>query len=119
MKKVIVLLGIVALAISALPASAAAPTTTAPTIQITVQVKVSEAGVVFSRYRARRGWGVHFNIRNLGKKPHRVDIGGLVTPVIKPGGRARVSANLEERGKYPYKVTLNAAGKSTGFFVVY
>jgi hypothetical protein len=119
MKKLTFLLAVAALAISALPASAAAPSTTAPTIQISVTVRVSDTGVIFSRYRARRGWGVHFNVNNVGKKPHRVDIGGLVTPVIKPGGKARVSANLEERGKYPYKVTLNPAGKSSGFFIVY
>ena len=119
MTKLTFLLAAAALAISALPASAAAPTTTAPTIQINVTVRVSDNGVIFSRYRARRGWGVHFNVTNVGKKLHRVDIGGLVTPVIKPGGKARVSANLEERGKYPYKVTLNPAGKSSGFFIVY
>lgn len=119
MKKLALPFVVAVLVISALPAAAAAPATTQPTIQITVNVKVSEAGLVFSRDRARRGWGVHFDVRNVGKKPHRVDIGGLVTPVIKPGGKARVSATLEERGKYPYKVTLNPAGKSSGFFLVY
>ena len=119
MKKLVFSLAVAALAISVLPASASTPATTAPTIQISVTVRVSDTGVIFSRYRARRGWGVHFDVRNVGRKPHRVDIGGLVSPVIKPGGKARVSAVLEERGKYPFKVTLNAGGKSSGFFIVY
>jgi hypothetical protein len=96
-----------------------ATATTAPVIQVNIQVKVTPKGLVFSQKRAMRGWAAHFVIRNTLKTPTKVDIGGLVTPVIRPGGRAKVSASLEERGKFPYKVTLNAPKSSRGFFVVY
>lgn len=120
MKKVLLLVAVAAVAAVAVPGPQTASGTTQPTILITVRVTVSDTATTFSRYRARRGWGVHFDVRNTGKVPHRIDIAGLVTPVLKPGQKARVSASLEERGRFPYKVTLNARGaKHAGWFTVY
>jgi Cupredoxin-like domain len=107
---------VAAVAASLLPSASA---TTAPTIIITVRVNVTDSAIRFSQLRVRRGWGVHFVVRNGGKRPHRVDIGGLVTPVIQPGKRGRVSASLEERGRYPFRVTLNGTPRQKGFFIVY
>lgn len=109
---------VVALLAAAVASSAFA--TTRPAIIINVRVNVSDNAMTFSQYRAQRGWGVHFIVRNIGKKPHKVDIGGLVTPVLLPGKRARVSASLEERGRFPFKVTVNSAGpRHTGWFTVF
>jgi hypothetical protein len=119
--KALVIVAIAALAAGG--AAMAAPTgsvTTAPVIIITVRVNVTDTAFTMTRYRARRGWGAHFVVTNAGKKPHRLDIGGLLTPVIAPGKRARVSAGLEERGRYAVKITVNNGGpKHSGWFTVY
>jgi hypothetical protein len=121
LRKVLVVLAVAAAAVIA--AALAAPNgsaTTAPVIVITVRVNVTDTAFTMTQYRARRGWGAHFIVTNAGTRPHRVDIGGLLTPIIQPGKRARVSAGLEERGRYPVKITLNNGGpKHSGWFTVY
>ena len=93
--------------------------TTEPAIQITIKVTLTDSSITMSRLTAKRGWGGHFVIRNTGKKPHSVDIGGLRTGTIKPGGKAVIKASFETRGKYPFKVILNSSGaKHTGIFRV-
>ena len=93
--------------------------TTQPAIQITIRVTVTDSAIKMSRLSAKRGWGGHFVIRNLGKKPHSVDIGGLRTAAIKPGRKATIKASFEERGSFPFKVLLNSSGaKHTGVFRV-
>lgn len=118
MKKALFALAVLAATLVVLvPAGTA---TTEPAIQINVKVTLTDTAITLSRYRARRGWAAHFIITNAGRKPHTVDIGGLVSKVIKPGGKATVSASLDERGKYPFFVKLNAAGpRHRGVFVVY
>jgi cupredoxin-like protein len=93
--------------------------TTEPAVQITINVTLTDTTITMSRLTARRGWGGHFVIRNIGKKPHIVDIGGLRTGTIRPGGKAVIKASFETRGRYPFRVILNSAGaKHTGFFRV-
>jgi hypothetical protein len=93
--------------------------TTEPAVQITIRVTLTDTSISMSRLTARRGWGGHFVIRNTGKKPHSVDIGGLRTGKIKPGGRAVIKASFETRGKYPFRVILNSSGaRHTGIFRV-
>jgi hypothetical protein len=116
MKRLLLLLAVAGVGASLLPTASA---TTAPNIIINVRVSVTDSAIKFSPKRARRGWGAHFIVTNTGKRPHRVDIGGLVTPVIQPGNKRRVSASLEERGRYPYRVTLNGTPRQRGFFIVY
>ena len=107
---------VVTLTAVVVPASTA---TTEPAIQITIKVTLTDSAITMSRLTARRGWGGHFVIRNVGKKPHSVDIGGLRTGTIKPGGKAVIKASFETRGKYPFRVVLNSSGtKHTGFFRV-
>ena len=85
--------------------------TTQPVIQITIRVTVSDSAIKMSRLTAKRGWGGHFVIRNVGRKPHSVDLGGLKTATIK--------ASFDERGTFPFRVMLNHAGpKHTGVFRV-
>ena len=99
-----------------------APTSTAttePAVQITIKVTLTDSTITMSRLTAKRGWGGHFVIRNTGKKPHSVDIGGLRTGKIRPGGRAVIKASFETRGRYPFRVILNSSGaKHTGIFRV-
>ena len=99
--------------------SGGATATTVPAAIIPVKVTITDTGIVFSRLRARRGWGVHFNIVNKSKKPAQVDIGGLESPVLKPGAKGRVSASLDERGRYPYLVVGTKKAKQKGWFTVY
>jgi hypothetical protein len=115
-KLIAVLIATVALA-AGLAGSGSA--TTVPAAIIPIKVTVTDAGIVFSKLRARRGWGVHFNIFNKSTKPTQFDIGGLQSPVLPPGGRGRVSASLEERGRYPYEIVGTTVAKQKGFFTVY
>jgi hypothetical protein len=120
-KSVSALAAFVALALFAVPAGSATtePVTTQPAIQITISVVVTDSQIRMSRLSARRGWGGHFVIRNRGKKPHSVDIGGLRTAAIKPGRKATIKASFDERGSYPFRVILNNAGrKHQGVFRV-
>jgi hypothetical protein len=106
-------------AVAAVSAQSAAATTR-PINILNVRVTVTDSALTMSHYRAHRGWGAHFIVTNRGRLPHRVDIGGLLTPVLAPGRRAKVSASLEERGRFPFKVTLNSAGrKHAGWFIVF
>ncbi len=116
MKKFLLPLLVAAVAAALLPAASA---TTQPSIVITVRMTVTDNTIKLSHKRARRGWGVHFVLINTGRKPHRVDIGGLLTPIVKPGKQGRVSASLENRGRYPYRVTVNGTPQQRGFFIVY
>jgi hypothetical protein len=96
-----------------------ATATTEPAVQINIRVKLTDTSLTMSRYDARRGWGGIFIVKNLGKKPHVLDVGGLQTKTIKPGGTGRLEASFETRGRYPFQVTLNSAGvKHKGIFVV-
>lgn len=93
--------------------------TTEPAIQITIKVTLTDSSITMSRLTAKRGWGGHFVIRNLGKKPHSLDIGGLRTSAIPPGGKAVIKASFETRGAYPFRVILNSSGpKHSGTFRV-
>lgn len=107
---------VAALTVIAVPAGTA---TTQPAIQITIKVTLTDSSISMSRLTAKRGWGGHFVIRNTGKKPHSVDIGGLRTGAIKPGQKALIKASFETRGQFPFKVILNSSGtKHTGIFRV-
>jgi hypothetical protein len=112
----LLLVGCVA-ALALLPSATA---TTAPAVQMTINVNVSDAALTMSRYKARRGWAVHFVVRNTGSRPYAVDIGGLLTGPIAPGKKKTVSASLEERGRYPFKVLVPApSARQAGVFRVF
>jgi len=97
--------------VAALAVLPAATATTAPAVQVTIKVTVTDHGIKMSQYTAHRGWAAHFVVRNTGSKPYAVDIGGLLTGPIAPGAKKTVSASLEERGVYPYKVLLTPVPK--------
>jgi hypothetical protein len=97
--------------VAALALLPSATATTAPAVQVTIRVTVSDHGIKMSQYTAQRGWAAHFVVRNAGTKPYAVDIGGLLTGPIAPGKKKTVSASLEERGPYPYKVVLTPVPK--------
>ena len=106
--------------VAALVLLPSATATTAPAVQMTVNVSVNDSGIRMSRYKARRGWAVHFVVRNTGSKPYAVDIGGLHTGPISPGKKKTVSASLEERGRYPFKVLVPSPSKQhLGVFRVF
>ena len=106
--------------VAALALLPSATATTAPAVQMTINVTVNDAALTMSRYKARRGWAVHFVVRNRGSKPYAVDIGGLQTGPIAPGKKKTVSASLEERGRYPYKVLVpSPTVRQAGIFRVF
>jgi len=105
--------------VAALALLPSATATTAPAVQVTIKVNVNDHGITMSKYTARRGWAAHFVVRNMGSKPYAVDIGGLLTGPIAPGRKRTVSASLEERGAFPYKVVLKPVTKKfSGVFRV-
>lgn len=103
-----------ALAVAA-PASFAREATTAPGYNFYITVKIgAKTNVLLSRSVARRGWRAHFVVVNRDKVAHRFEIGGLKTPLIAPGKKGRLGAQLETRGAYAYQVD----GKLRGYFRV-
>jgi hypothetical protein len=109
------IVAIVMLAVATAVPSAGA--TTAPAITVSIKVTITDTRVTFSPNSGRRGYFAYFRIRNVGEKTHRIVIGGLTSRPIKPGGRALLAANLEERGRYRYKVD-NGGRRYSGYFRV-
>jgi hypothetical protein len=106
-------------AVAGLAVLPSATATTAPAVQVTIKVTVNDHGITMSTLTARRGWAAHFVVRNTGTKAYAVDIGGLLTGPIAPGKKKTVSASLEERGTYPFRVVLKPVPKKfTGTFRV-
>lgn len=115
-KKLLLLTATVALVLSVVAPAALA--TTAPAVNVNVVVTITDAKTTFSTSVGRRGWAAHFLITNLGKQTHRIDIGGLKTPPIKPGKRSRLGALLDDRGKFTWKVDQGGPNHSGQFTVV-
>jgi hypothetical protein len=51
-------------------------------------------------------------VENRGKKPHNFSLLGKKTPMIKPGGKARFTVSLLERGSFAYSAS--TTGKANG-----
>jgi hypothetical protein len=116
MKKTLLLFA----AIGALVAALAVPSamaTTAPAVSVKILVTVSDKAVTFSKNGGRRGWAAHFTVKNVGTKPHQIDIGGLKSAVIKPGKTGKIGAYLEDRGAFAWKVD-KGGPHLQGFFKV-
>ena len=112
---------LVALAAGVVGAAAFLPgasATTAPTLTVKIQVAVSDVGVKLSQTQSYRGWNANFFVRNVGTKPHKFEIGPLSTPVLKPGGRAVIRAELVLRGRVLYRDPLSSGPRSRGYFKV-
>jgi len=114
--KLFLMLAIVATAGTAFISTASA--TTAPTLIMKVKVNVTDAAITLSHKSARRGWAADFVVRNTGKKAHQFEIGGLQTPVIKPGAQKILKVNFELRGEVTYKDPLNAKAPAGTFKVI-
>lgn len=108
-------LALALVAVAALALAAPSMSTTAPGYNFKIDVVITKNGVTLSRSLAKRGWLAHFVIHNRDSKPHTFDVGGLHPKKPVPAhGTARVGADLDTRGQYPYKVD----GKVRGYFVV-
>lgn len=112
MKRVLVLVAVLAASISA--AAPASLATTAPGYNFSIQVTVTDNEIVMSRSVAKRGWLAHFVIVNKGKKTHVIDIGGLKTKPLAPGAKGKIGAYLDDRGQFLIKVDK----KKRGYFTV-
>jgi hypothetical protein len=95
-----------------------ASATTAPSYTINVRVSLSDTGVKLNTTQAYRGWGANFIVRNVGRKPHKFEIGGLATPALAPGKKHVIEADLVLRGRVAYRDPLNPGPRSRGFFKV-
>lgn len=111
-----------ALAVTAIAAGLAlvpiASATTAPTLTVKIRVLMNDDLVRLSSAKSYRGWDAHFIVVNKGKKPHKFEIGGLTTPVLKPGKRYVLKVELALRGTVTYHDELNPGPRSTGTFSV-
>ncbi len=120
MKRILTIVAITGTALAvAAPGSlargtAVTPTTTQPGYNFRINVTITDKGVVLDRNVAKRGWLVHFWIRNKGKKAHVFDVGGLKTKPIAPGALRKLGSFADTRGQYAYKVDT----KTRGFFTV-
>ena len=114
-RKLVALAAGVAGAAAFLPGASA---TTAPVLTVKIQVAVGDVGVKLSHTQSYRGWNANFIVRNVGTKPHKFVIGPLSTPVLKPGGRAVVKAELVLRGRVAYRDALNPSPRARGYFKV-
>ena len=113
MKQIIALVAVLAATlVVALPAGS----TTAPGYNFTIKVTIAKGGrVTLSSTTAKRGWIGRFRITNKDSKPHRFDVGGLpVKKPIPPGGIAKLSSYLEDRGAFKIRVD----GVFRGYFNV-
>jgi hypothetical protein len=116
LRKLVLMVVLVSAATAAFMPAASA--TTQPSFIIDIRVTMSDSAVKLSRTQAYRGWGVNFIVRNVGKKPHKFQIGGLQTPALAPGGRFKLEVNLELRGKVVYRDQLNRGPRTRGVFRV-
>jgi hypothetical protein len=117
MKTKLLLLGsTVALMLSlAVPAALA---TTAPAVSVKITVTITKKATKFSLTGGRRGWAAHFTVRNADTKPHQLEIGGLKSKVVKPGGKSTIGAYLEDRGSFVWKVDKGGPNRQGLFKVV-
>ena len=113
--KLILVLAAALAAAAFLPLASA---TTAPTLTIKIRVVMTDTGVRLSQVKSYRGWYVNFIVVNHGTKAHKFEIGGLTTPVIKPGKSHVLKVELALRGTVTYSDLLNAGNRSTGTFAV-
>jgi hypothetical protein len=120
----------VLLALCCPAASLAATATTAPTRAVLVKVTISDKGIstalynsdtapnaaesYFVAYYAMRGQMAYFVIHNRGKRSHNFTVLGRKTNAIRPGKTARFHLVLKQRGKFPYRSTLDKGKKFSG-----
>ena len=116
MRSKLILVFAAALAAAAfLPVASA---TTAPALTIKIRVTMTDTGVRLSQVKSYRGWYANFIVVNHGKKSHKFEIGGMTTPVLKPGKSHVIKVELALRGTVTYKDLLNPGSGSTGTFTV-
>jgi hypothetical protein len=113
--KLILVFAVLATAAALVPFASA---TTAPTLTIKIRVTMSDTGVKLSQVKSYRGWYANFIVVNHGKKAHKFEIGGMTTPVLKPGKSHVIKVELALRGTVTYKDLLNPGSGSTGTFTV-
>lgn len=96
---------LVAVAVGALAATSglARPSGQAATTKVTVAA--SEFKFVLSRKSVPVGTVV-FTVRNKGKVAHDFKINGKKTPLIKPGGSAKLVVAFKKKGSYAYLCTV-------------
>jgi hypothetical protein len=78
--------------------------TTAPGYNFTINVYITNKGVILDRSVAKRGWLAHFLIHNHSSKTVQFEVGGLKSKKIPPGKTGKVGAYLDDRGQFDYKV---------------
>lgn len=90
-----------------------ASATTAPDMTVKIRVLMSDTGVTLSQVKSYRGWYANFIVINKGKKAHKFEIGGLTTPVLKPGKQHVLKVELALRGTVTYQDDLNPKNQSS------
>ena len=102
---------LVALAALAPAAGAFARTaTTGPDAVINVKVFLYDDHMAITKATFERGASARFIVTNKGTKPLKLKFGAVSTPLLKPGKKTIILAELDYRGKFPLQ-ELGAGGQ--------
>jgi plastocyanin len=115
-KRLIVLVGLLALTAAGGVPALATPARSATTV---VTVSGKEFSFTLSRKSGPRGSFV-FKFKNVGQLAHDFKIAGKKTALIQSGQTATLTVKLAKAGRYPYLCTVpgHAAAGMKGIFVV-
>lgn len=102
MKRVVGVLGLLALAIAAGPAASGGGSAAAP---IKVKVTMTDYAFALSKKVVRRGTVV-FQVVNTGEVVHDFKIAGKKTPIYETSERGALRVVFKKIGRYPYICTV-------------
>ena len=84
-----------------------------------IDVTVDDKGVRVERLRWERGTVAHFQVRNMGTRPHNFVIAFWRSRVLQPGERQQIEAPLTLRGYLQFRSTLDCGDAFRGTLVVF
>ena len=97
----IVVFAVVAAAVLSAVALADRPATTGiPGTFATINVRISDKGLILNRHASSGVQVIGFRIRNVGKKKHNFIVGDYATNAIAPGQFDDFAVSFDDFGKY-------------------
>ncbi len=115
----IVVFAVVAAAVLSAVALADRPATTGiPGTFATINVRISDKGLILNRHASSGVQVIGFRIRNVGKKKHNFIVGDYATNAIAPGQFDDFAVSFDDFGKYEYRCSLNCPRSAHGFITV-
>ena len=86
--------------------------TTQPTLLYTVPAVLTDKSIQLTHTRVPRGVVIRYTIVNHGSRPYALQIWTRLTRPIPPNGRARLTVNWDNRGRFVYRTLYR--GRSAG-----